>query len=100
MPTVADIPAQSTPPPPQVDEPLELVVMPGLAFDRTGRRLGRGGGYYDKFIEAARVGRGVGWGWGIQLCRSWHGRVGSNWTVVGLLLLHHGMPMLPAGPAG
>lgn len=30
---------------------LDVLVMPGLAFDAGGRRLGRGGGYYDAFLE-------------------------------------------------
>lgn len=29
-----------------------LVLMPGLAFDRKGRRVGYGGGFYDKFLAA------------------------------------------------
>jgi 5-formyltetrahydrofolate cyclo-ligase len=31
-------------------EDIDLVVAPGLGFDRKGNRLGRGGSYYDKFF--------------------------------------------------
>ncbi|KAF8058918.1 5FCL [Scenedesmus sp. PABB004] len=30
---------------------LDLLLMPGLGFDAAGRRLGRGGGYYDKLVH-------------------------------------------------
>lgn len=37
---------------PLADDPYALVLMPGLAFDAQGHRIGYGGGFYDKFLSA------------------------------------------------
>ena len=37
---------------PIADDPTALVLMPGLAFDEAGHRIGYGGGFYDKFLAA------------------------------------------------
>ena len=35
---------------PVAEDPHALVLMPGLAFDRQGHRIGYGGGFYDQFL--------------------------------------------------
>jgi len=36
---------------PEAIDETALVMMPGLAFDPTGRRCGYGGGFYDRYLE-------------------------------------------------
>lgn len=70
-----------------------LVLVPGLAFDISGNRLGRGGGYYDRFLAPlldANPGVTL-----IGVC--WSGRVVASVPVgpsdvrVGMLVTEHGL---------
>jgi 5-formyltetrahydrofolate cyclo-ligase len=48
---------------------IDLLVVPGIAFDRQGYRLGYGKGYYDKFLAKERT-TTIGLGYSFQLLDS------------------------------
>lgn len=52
---------------PAYEGKIDLIIVPGVAFDVKGRRLGRGGGYYDRFIKKQTHAVLVGVGYDFQL---------------------------------
>lgn len=46
---------------------LDVLIVPGRAFDYFGRRLGRGGGYYDRVLRSKRPRLVVGYAFDFQL---------------------------------
>ena len=47
---------------------IDVVVTPGVAFDRSGRRVGYGGGFYDRFFPRTREGTArIGIGFDVQV---------------------------------
>lgn len=70
---------------PHEETGLIVWLIPGVGFDRSGRRLGRGGGYYDRALSQAAVKEGlIGLGFTCQLIdmvpageRDWR----MNWII-------------------
>jgi 5-formyltetrahydrofolate cyclo-ligase len=54
---------------------IDVIVVPGVAFDRSGNRLGMGAGYYDRFFPKTRCDVLLGLAWEFQVVEEVPGEV-------------------------
>ena len=59
-------------PHPVAPDTIDVMLVPGLGFDTGGGRLGRGGGYYDRFLATNRSPVVIGVGFDCQILGSVH----------------------------
>ncbi|WVZ66470.1 hypothetical protein U9M48_015682 [Paspalum notatum var. saurae] len=86
--------------------PVDLFLLPGQAFDRTGRRLGRGGGYYDTFLlKYQELAKEKGWNQPLLVALSYsvqimeEGVIPVNSTDVPIDALVSSTGVIPISPA-
>lgn len=51
---------------------IDVILVPGVGFDASGARLGRGGGFYDRYLEASRPAIVIGVAFDEQIADSIH----------------------------
>ena len=47
---------------------IDLLILPGIAFDLHGNRIGYGKGYYDRFLYSRKAKHIMGLAYEIQIC--------------------------------
>jgi 5-formyltetrahydrofolate cyclo-ligase len=52
---------------PAYEGQIDVIIVPAVAFDKAGNRLGRGGGYYDRFLKKQTHATIIGVGYDFQL---------------------------------
>ncbi|KAL5196680.1 hypothetical protein ABZP36_000192 [Zizania latifolia] len=86
--------------------PVDLFLLPGQAFDRTGQRLGRGGGYYDTFLmKYQELAKEKGWDQPLLVALSYsvqimeEGIIPVNSTDIPIDALVSSFGIIPISPA-
>jgi 5-formyltetrahydrofolate cyclo-ligase len=58
---------EPSPSPADLIDDIDLLIVPGIAFDRKGYRIGYGRGFYDRYLQRKKCNFSVGLGFELQL---------------------------------